>query len=685
MKHRFLSFISRFGTLNLSKKFIALLIVFFTFSTASAQGEWKWANYWSGEGGFSYQYYNRIIKTAFDEDGYIYVFGQIGGCPTFNGMPIQFTNHPQAFNSDKRASMLAKFDALGNMLWYKMVKSSESVECYPHWMEVKDGKIYISGNLSLDYVENPASVNNVWLYYFDTLITGPQVHAIPVDQRRPPYKTGRYTYFATFDSDGNLLDNHFVTALSREISTGGVRGEFGPCQPIGVGIAPFHIDGEGNTYVFTSLIYAGLESDPYTIIVDGDTNKRYDVYLPGNLEPEQYGITLFNAMMYKFSPDWELLYAKPMINHTEGIATSWELARDSINPHYRVYICGMSVDENDNMYISGHMGLDLFGDIGGDLHQYPIRIYWDSTNCATIADITSATYFGFLIKYDTNGTVQWCNQTYTRGENQSSSYASFAGSCVYDGAVVVLGQGKYNDTENGLVYFDNENNPMQRYQQSASNQTFFVRYDTQTGCYISHGVFPAGNVLCGNFPTALNNRVFAYAYTHVPNNADKISQWTNDGVFIQAIEFNVYNERKFPSVLANNQGNLLFSSGVTSPVVFSNSVSANCPAGRSSAVFALYHDPSFAEPYVGINHYVEDVASIKVWPNPTSNILYVESDSSPIECITIMDLSGRIIMKEKVGDNSFVVDASRLPAGLYFLETVCKGARTVEKFVKVDD
>ena len=683
MKHRFLSLISRFGMLNLSKKFIALLIVIFTFSTASAQGEWKWANYWSGEGGFSYQYYNRIIKTAFDEDGYIYVFGQIGGRPTFNGMPIQFTNHPQAFNSDKRASMLAKFDALGNMLWYKMVKTSEQgIDCFSHWMEVKDDKVYISGDMSLDYVENPASVNNVWLYYFDTLITGPQVHAIPVDQRRPPYKTGRYTYFATFDLDGNLLDNHFVTTLSRRISTGGVRGEYGLCTAT-VGYAPFHVDGEGNTYVYTPLIYAGYESDPYTIIVDDDTNKTYDVYLPGNVQ--SLDGSFFNVMMYKFSPEWELLYAKPMVDHTEGVATSWELLQDSINPHYRIYINGMSVDENDNMYVSGYVSLVLFGDHGGDLHQYPVRIYWDSMNCCSMRDITSTLQMGFVVKYDITGKVLWCNQTFTRGDNQFSAYASFAGSCVYDGALVVLGQGKYNDTENGLVYFDNENNPMQRYQQSTSNQTFFVRYDTQTGCYISHGVFPAGNVLCGNFPTALNNRVFAYVYTHVPNNADKISQWTNDGVFIQAIEFNVYNERKFTSVLANNQGNLLFSSGVTSPVVFSNSVSANCPAGRSSAVFALYHDPSFAEPYVGINHYVEDVASIKVWPNPTSNILYVESDNSPIDCVTIMDLNGRIIMKEKVGDNSFVVNAARLPAGLYLLETVCKGARTVEKFVKVDD
>ena len=353
--------------------FAFLVTSFLTLLTASAQGEWKWANYWSGTGGAPDSFFNQVVKTAFDEDGNIYVFGQIGGQPTLNGITIQFTNNPQAFNLNKRASFLGKFDTLGNMLWYKMVKSSESWECYPYWMEVKDNKVYISGDLSLDYVENPASVNNVWLYYFDTLITGTQVHEIPVEQRMPPYKTGRYTYFATFDLNGNLLDNHFVTALDREISISGVRGEFGLCSP-GIGWAPFHIDSEGNIHVLTRLQYAGFESDPYTIIVDGDTNKTYDVYLPGNADP--YGASLENIMMYKFSPDWELLYAKPMVVHTEGIATSWELAGDSVNPQYNLHIYGMYVDDNDNMYVSGNMELALFANIGGDLHQYPIHIYW---------------------------------------------------------------------------------------------------------------------------------------------------------------------------------------------------------------------------------------------------------------------------------------------------------------------
>lgn len=67
------------------KLLMASFATLFSFLSASAQGEWKWANYWSGTGGTSSDLYNNVTKTAFDEDGNIYVFGLIGGQPTYNG------------------------------------------------------------------------------------------------------------------------------------------------------------------------------------------------------------------------------------------------------------------------------------------------------------------------------------------------------------------------------------------------------------------------------------------------------------------------------------------------------------------------------------------------------------------------------------------------------------------------
>ena len=163
--------------------FVALFAAFFTFLTASAQGEWKWAHYWSGGDGSYGDYYNKIINTAFDEDGNIYVYGTMGGNAVFDGQTLQFVNNAEVLNRNECSILLAKFDILGNMLWYKVVKNSGTWSV-PKWMEVRNNQIHISGDTGLDYVD--WNWNNVWLYFLDTLITGSQVHLTPVENRHPP-------------------------------------------------------------------------------------------------------------------------------------------------------------------------------------------------------------------------------------------------------------------------------------------------------------------------------------------------------------------------------------------------------------------------------------------------------------------------------------------------------------------
>ena len=53
MKHRITPFLA----------FVLLI------ATATAQGEWKWAHYWTGGDGSYNDYYNYITNTAFDDEG----------------------------------------------------------------------------------------------------------------------------------------------------------------------------------------------------------------------------------------------------------------------------------------------------------------------------------------------------------------------------------------------------------------------------------------------------------------------------------------------------------------------------------------------------------------------------------------------------------------------------------------
>ena len=671
--------------------FVATLATLFITLTASAQGEWKWAHHWSGAAGAPSDHYNTITKTAFDEDGNIYVWGIMGGQPTFNGSTFLFINNPQVYGSGRRASLLAKFDTLGNMLWYKVVKSSER-ECYSHWMEVKDNKVYISGNLSLGDVDHDVST---WLYYFDTLITASQAHAIPEDQRLPPYKPGVYTYFATFDLDGNLLDNHFVNALTREYVGGDIRGEEPLCLP-NLGCIPVHVDNEGNTYVFTRLGYNGGESDPYTIQIDGDTNRKYDIYLPGNVNLTQG--CLYTGMMYKFSPSWELLYAKPMVEHTEGIATSWALLGDSVNQRYTIYIQGLSFDESDNMYVSGYISLDING-ANANLHQYPVQIYWDSTHYSSLLDESSCLQMSFVVKYSTNGSVLWCNQIYNRGSNNTGSQnyvrSCWKGCVYYNHQLYVLGHATV--AQNGIVFFDDESHPLQHFSNNRPTTGFFVGFDAETGQYANQGIVPASLAIPGQIPAVINNRMFAFS--NVNNSYRIISEWCVDGRYITSDSILSQQGLSNASVITNENGFLLTSFSTASPSVsFSDNVSVNCPSGQSSAVFALYHDSEFTHPFVpddsvGIEDYLDRrERDIYISPNPTSGPTSVHGYMYGYQSIELYDLQGRKLadlVEAWQPSNASTMqpipafDLSPYPSGTYLVKiNFNRGVSVVRKVVR---
>ena len=655
----------------------AFLLSCFAMPVATAQGEWKWAHSWSGQDGYSNNAFNEIYKTDFDEDGNIYVYGSIGGMSTFDGDRLQYVDDVQVYSSGKRATFLVKLDTLGNVLWHKVLKTSEQGSCFPFWMEVKNDKVYISSNMSLDWVDDPW-VNEVWLYYFDTLITGPQVHAIPMEQRRPPYKSGRYTCFATFDLDGNLIDNHFITTFTREIYVGGVRGEFGLCKS-SIGNAPFHIDSEGNIFVYTFLSYNGLESDPYTIMIDGDTNNVYNVYLPGNTDV--YHTSLFTGMKYKFSPDWELLYAKPMVDHTEGVATSWELSGDSVNPLYAVYITGMSFDEEDNMYVSGYVMLALHYGTGGELHQYPIHIYWDSTHYATINDISSSAEMPFLIKYSPDGDVLWCNQIYTTGSAnpgaQNLVRAVGRSNCYENEYVYIVGCGIVRN-EDAVLAFDDQGHILIPYTYNNNTTAFFVRYNATTGQYVNHGIIPVENAQPGHVPDVIGNRLFSYS------NKSAIHQWCVDGTYIDSINISYVHidDLDKSSVLLDSKGHLLVGLLTTASGTFGDGVSFYGSSGRSNAVFALYHDPEFATPYVGIAEYDGPKPEMRLWPNPATERITIESEEEfPIISISVADLQGSILTILPVNDVRCTLNVSNLAPGTYIAHVQTKAGISDVKFV----
>ena len=70
--------------------------------------------------------------------------------------------------------------------------------------------------------------------------------------------------------------------------------------------------------------------------------------------------------------------------------------------------------------------------------------------------------------------------------------------------------------------------------------------------------------------------------------------------------------------------------------------------------------------------------SLLVYPNPTSDILNIKSDSK-INAVSVVDMAGRKINVKLEGDK---VDVSALPVGTYLINVETKDGITTEKFIK---
>ena len=675
-----------------------LLVTLFTLLSASAQSEWKWAHYWSGNGGDYNNIFNKVVNTAFDDDGNIYVYGTMGGNAVFDGITLSFSNNSDVITTAEHSILLAKFDTLGVMQWYRVIKCSNGDWSIPKWMTIKNNRIYITGRTGMwgDY--------NYWLYYLDTLITKADVLNLPESERKPPYKRSRWTFFSQLDLDGNRLEDHFVEAYSRETVINGHE-YIRYVMPLNEGassLTPMYVDNQGNIYWFGHINYSGNEEDPYTIVIDGDTNRTYDLYLPGS---SCNNLSINNAIMYKFNSDWTLGFSKIMIPSTTGIATSWEYVGDSINPRFTIVLSGMSNDEGGNMYISGHLILTMHNyDDGGQLHQYPAHIYWDSSHYATIHDMSGAARLNFVIKYDTNGNVQWCNQIYTKGDpSASSNYvrAEWKGNCIDEQYLYILGAGAYTPNSQANIYFDTENDNLQRYIPNLTGIGFFVKYNKHTGQYISHGIIPINNVNATSYtPARINNRIFATAYFNNTYNI-LLTEWRNDGLIIKADTFfcaqsDVYNSQ---GLTGNEKGYLLLSVVSYSSITFSDNVQADCNVPYlSKSVFALYHNPEFATPFVGddttniTSYYDKRENDIYLYPNPTSGQTSICGYMYDYKSIELYDLQGRKLadLVETWHPSAAqtmqpipAFDLSPYPAGTYLVKiNFNRGVSVVRKVVK---
>jgi len=76
----------------------------------------------------------------------------------------------------------------------------------------------------------------------------------------------------------------------------------------------------------------------------------------------------------------------------------------------------------------------------------------------------------------------------------------------------------------------------------------------------------------------------------------------------------------------------------------------------------------------------QNITQFKIYPNPLTNTLFINSENTQIEKIKVFSINGQQLIE--VSRNANSIDVSNLSEGLYFLEIFSSEGKSVQKFIK---
>lgn len=84
---------------------------------------------------------------------------------------------------------------------------------------------------------------------------------------------------------------------------------------------------------------------------------------------------------------------------------------------------------------------------------------------------------------------------------------------------------------------------------------------------------------------------------------------------------------------------------------------------------------------VGINMLSQD--NVKLYPNPSNGLLYIECDCENQKIIRISNPEGQIVMEAKTFNNAFLLDINHLSNGIYFISIENNNQKVVRRLIKL--
>ncbi|MBC7525881.1 MAG: T9SS type A sorting domain-containing protein [Flavobacterium sp.] len=162
----------------------------------------------------------------------------------------------------------------------------------------------------------------------------------------------------------------------------------------------------------------------------------------------------------------------------------------------------------------------------------------------------------------------------------------------------------------------------------------------------------------------------------------KFSNWNNGNAEANAILYNVTNANFLTSP---NPG-----SWISLDIPLSSfSIAGGGSADRndlaqfiiSSDLGTVYYDNLYLHKNTVLGNTTFEQNKVKMFPNPTKNILNIEAISN-LEKVAVYNMLGQEVIKTAPNSNATVLDVSNLQAGIYIVKTTIDGNVSSSKFIK---
>jgi len=304
-----------------------------------------------------------------DSEGNVYIFGAYGQMMSIDG-----TYLPTAGGTDNtRGSFLAKFNCEGELQWTKAVKCQQ-FDANANWMQIKNDTIYIMGDVRFSEPYNT--------YFLDSMVYASEVN---YPYTFPWLYESYYNYFTKIDLDGNQLETHFLHK--------GEKKRFYWQKTV-----PFNVGVYGNYYLLGQYRNDLSLGDKYSYGIDS-------IAITDSIEMD----INFNALLFKFNKNFDLLWYKPIIDSISGATMCW------------IFFNDLKTDSEDNLYYVGKAQL-RYND--STAQEFPPGTMYLADG-HTIELQQHGNDIGFIMKIDSAGTIQWVKQMYRETDTTYGGYSEF--------------------------------------------------------------------------------------------------------------------------------------------------------------------------------------------------------------------------------------------------------------------